>query len=76
MNKHKQRVISKEMDVINAKISVYSDFVDMYEVTRVEREDIMSRLKPFEEAESGLESTYALVRSSINSMARDSVLTK
>ncbi|MCR5327734.1 MAG: hypothetical protein K6E12_02610 [Saccharofermentans sp.] len=76
VNKHKQRVISKEMDVINAKISVYSDFVDMYEVTRVEREDIMSRLKPFEEAESGLESTYALVRSSINSMARDSVLTK
>ena len=76
VNKHKQRVINKEMDVINAKISVYSDFVDMYEVTRVEREDIMSRLKPFKEDESGLEFTYDLARSSINSMARDSVLTK
>ena len=76
VNRHKQRVINKEMDVIKAKISVYSDFVDMYEVTRVEREDIMSRLKPFKEDESGLEFTYDLARSSINSMARDSVLTK
>ena len=76
VNRYKQRVINKEMDVINAKISVYSDFVDMYEVTRVEREDIMSRLKPFKEDESGLEFTYDLARSSINSMARDSVLTK
>lgn len=76
VNRHKQRIINKEMDVINAKISVYSDFVDMYEVTRVEREDIMSRLKPFEEAEPGLVSKYDQVRSRINSMARDSVLTK
>ena len=36
----------------------------------------MSRLKPFKEDESGLEFTYNLARSSINSMARDSVLTK
>ena len=76
VNKHKQRVINKEMDVVRAKISVYSDFVDMYEVTRVEREDIMSRLKPFEKEEFGLLMLYDGTRTKILSLARDSVLTK
>jgi len=55
---------------------VYSEYVDMEEVTRGEREYIMSRLKPYEKAESGLVWSYDLARSAIMSMARDSVLTK
>ena len=76
VNRHKQRVINKELDVVKTKISVYSDFVDMYEATRVEREDIMSRLKPFEKDEFGLALVYDGTRSKIISMARDSMLTK
>ena len=76
VNRHKQRVINKEMDVVRTKMSVYSEYVNMEEVTRVEREDIMSRLKPFEKAAPGLEKAYEEARSKILSMARDSVLTK
>ena len=76
INKHKQRVIGKEMDVIQAKIDVYSDFVDMNEVTRVDREYIMSRLKPYRDSEFGLKLKYDEARSKIIAMARDSVLTK
>ena len=76
VNRHKQMVIDKEMDVVRTKMSVYSDYVDMEEVTRVEREEIMSRLKPFEKAAPGLEKAYDEKRAKIISMARDSVLTK
>ena len=76
VNRHKQRVINKELDVVQTKISVYSDLVDMYEVTRVERDDIMSRLRPYEEAEPALMIIYDTARSKILSMARDSILTK
>lgn len=76
LNRHKQRIINKELDVVKTKMIVYSDYVDMEEVTRGEREYIMSRLKPYEKAESGLVWAYDLARSSIMSMARDSVLTK
>ena len=76
VNRHKQRVINKELDVVRTKMSVYSDYVDMEEVTRVEREDIMSRLKPFEEDAPGLEKAFDEARSRIIAMARDSVLTK
>ena len=75
-NRHKQRIINKELDVVQTKISVYSDLVDMYEVTRVEREYIMSRLTPLKEAEPALETIYDTARSKVLSMARDSVLTK
>ena len=75
-NRHKQRIINKELDVVQTKISVYSDLVDMYEVTRVEREYIMSRLTPLKEAEHSLETIYDTARSKVLSMARDSVLTK
>ena len=76
VNRHKQRVINREMDAVRTKMSVYSDYVDMEEVTRVEREDIMSRLRPFKEAAPGLEKAYDETRAKIISMARDSVLTK
>jgi len=76
LNRHKQRIINKELDVVKTKMIVYSEYVDMEEVTRVEREDIMSRLKPFEEAAPELEKAYDSARSKIISMARDSVLTK
>lgn len=76
VNRHKQRVINKELDVVRTKMSVYSEYVAMEEVTRVEREEIMSRLKPFEEAAPGLEKAYDEARSRIIAMARDSVLTK
>lgn len=76
VNRHKQRVINREMDAVRTKMSVYSDYVDMEEVTRVEREDIMSRLRPFKEAAPGLEKAYDETREKIISMARDSVLTK
>jgi DNA-directed RNA polymerase subunit RPC12/RpoP len=75
-NRHKQRIINKELDVVQTKISVYSDLVDMYEVTRVEREYIMSRLTPFKEEEPSLQTVYDTARSKLLSMARDSVLTK
>ena len=76
VNRHKQRVINKELDVVRTKISVYFDYVDMEEVTRVEREEIMSRLKPFEEAAPELEHAFTEARARILYMARDSVLTK
>ena len=76
VNRHKQKVINKQLDVISTKVKVYSDFVDMYEETRLEREELRSRLKPYLEAASGLERDYNFARSKIISMARDSVLTK
>lgn len=76
VNRHKQRVINREMDVVRTKMSVYSEYVDMEEVTRVEREDIMSRLRPYETAAPGLEKTYDETRQMIISMVRDCVLTK
>ena len=76
VNRHKQRVINKEMDVVRIKMSVYSGFTTLEEGARIEREDIMSRLKPFEEAAPGLEKAYNEGRSRILAMARDSVLTK
>jgi len=76
VNRHKQTVINKELDVVRTKIDVYSDFYDMEEATRVEREEIMSRLQPFQNAAPGLNKAYDEARSKIISMARDSVLTK
>lgn len=76
VNRHKQRVINKELDVVRTKMSVYSGFTDLEEGARIEREEIMSRLKPFEEAAPGLEKAYDDARSKIISMSRDSVLTK
>ena len=76
VNRHKQRIINKEMDVVLTTISAYSDFTDMEAATRYKREDILSRLKPYEEAAPGLEQAYDRAHSRILSMARDSVLTK
>lgn len=76
VNRHKQRIINKEMDVVRTRISAYSDFTDMEAATRYKREDILSRLKPYEEAAPGLEKAYDEARSEIISMARESVLTK
>lgn len=76
INKHKQRVINRELEVICTKIEVYSDFYDMEEETRVQRDEIMSRLQPFQNAAPGLNKAYDEARSKIISMARDSVLTK
>ena len=76
LNRHKQRIINKELDVVKTKMIVYSDYVDMEEVTRGEREYIMSRLTPFKEEEPSLQTVYDTARSKLLSMARDSVLTK
>ena len=76
VNRHKQRILNKELDVVRIKMSVYSGFTNLEEGARIEREDIVSRLKPFEEAAPGLEKAYDEARSRILSMARDSVLTK
>ena len=76
VNRHKQMVINKELDVVRTKIEVYSEFCNMEEATRVEREEILSRLQPFQNAAPGLQNAYDEARSKIISMARDSVLTK
>lgn len=75
-NKGKQRVINKELDVVKTKMNVYSDYVNMEEVTRVESEEIMSRLKPFQDAAPELEHAFDEARARMLYMARDSVLTK
>ena len=69
-------VINKELDAVRTKIEVYSEFYDMEESTRAEREEIMSRLQPFQNAAPGLNRAYDEARSKIIAMARDSVLTK
>lgn len=76
INKHKQMVINKELDAVRTKIEVYSEFYDMEESTRAEREEIMSRLQPFQNAAPGLNRAFDEARSKIIAMARDSVLTK